>query len=260
LVGAAVLIGKCIYHYSLNEDLTLTTYTEFHSDKDKIYPSISLCFGNLFKKEELAKYGVTKFDYANFLKGNNYSEGLSKIPYQNVTLNPIDYLLGIQIYQTIAHKRKNEKVHYWYDFTGANKTRNIEKLDLYVDQFNDWWGTLYKCMTLDVPYIANEHLNRVVLLMKRSIFKDGKRPQFLKNSKDGFDLFLVSLSYPQQRLRYSNEKITWGEEVTNQSYVVKYVVSTVEVLQFRNKKSKPCNEEWRVDDVEIKNTIIRNQK
>ena len=92
--------------------------------------------------------------------------------------------------------------------------------------------------------------------MKRSIFKDEKRPKYVTDK----DLFSASLSYPQQRIRYANEKSTWMQEVTNESYVVKYVVTTVEVVQFRNKKSKPCNDDWHVDDMEIRNSIINNVK
>ena len=206
LLFAAILSAKGIYQFSLDEDLTLTTYKDFHSDETSIYPSISFCSGSIFDEKKLNRYGVTSTKYMSFLKGHNLSQDLSRIPYEYVTINPLDYLLGIEIYQQLPNKRINREQHYWHDYTTGNRSKeNFGNSHLYVDQYNDWLGTPYKCMTLDVPYIKNEHLNRIVVVIKRSIFPDSKRPQVINHS----NLFLVSLSYPNQRLRHSNEKTTW---------------------------------------------------
>ena len=251
-----VLIGRGIYLYNQDEDLTRTTYRHYHTRKDHIYPSISLCFGNIFQDSKLRQYGVSSKDYENFLKGVNVSKDLSSIPYELVTLDPIDYLLGIEMFQQLSNKKVNKDQHYWYDFTKSNISDYFKNLHLYVDQFNEWLGTLYKCMTLDIPFIDGEHLNRIVIVMKKSIFPDNKRPKFF----GGRNLFLVSIAYPNQRLRYSNEKIVWNDEVTNASYVMKFHVMTVEVLRFRQKQSRPCNPSWREDDIMIRETMMRNAK
>ena len=255
-IVAVVLIGRGIYLYSLDDDLTVTKYRDYNSGINNIYPSISLCFGNIFNKMELSKYGISSDEYELFLKGVNVSEKLFEIPYQQVTLNPVDYLLGIEMYQQLSNKKVNQDQHYWYDFTMLNKSIHLNNLNLYVDQFNEWLGTLYKCMTLDIPYINNEHLNRIVIVMKKSIFPNSNRPKFF----NGRNLFLVSIAYPNQRLRYPNEKIVWSDEVTNASYVMKFYVMTVEVIQFRQKNGKPCNPRWREDDIIIREKVISNAK
>ena len=185
-IVAAVLIGRGIYLYTLDDDLTLTTYTDYHSGENDVYPSISLCFGNIFDETELQKHGVNSSEYENFLRGINVTKDLFNIPYEQVTLKPIDFLLGIEMYQQLSNKKVNQDQHYWYDFTKKNRTEHFKNLHLYVDQFNEWLGTLYKCMTLDIPYINDEHLNRIVIIMKKSIFPNGKRPKFLHSvdSKD----------------------------------------------------------------------------
>ena len=95
------------------------------------------------------------------------------------------------------------------------------------------------------------------LVMKKSIFKYEKRPTSV--SKEG--LFSVSLSYPNQWLRYSNQKISWNQEVfTNESYAMKFYMSTLEIMEYRNKRSKPCSNNWRQEDHEIRNEIIRRVK
>ena len=258
LIAAIVLVGRSMYHYSLNEDLTSTKYRDFNSEEIHIYPSISLCFGNIFDESKLNDIGTNSTAYIDFLKGRNYSQDLSSISYENVTLDPIEYLLGVELYQLLANKRMNPKQRYWYDHTNLRSSLDGKRLHLYIDQFNEWVGTIYKCITLDVPYIENEHLNRIVLVMKRSIFPEGKRPMFYSKNKQ--NLFMVSLAYPNQRIRFSNDKLVWPEEVTNGSYTMKFYVSTVEAMQYRNKYSKPCNTNWKEDDNEIRKRMIDNAK
>ena len=256
LVTASVLIGRAIYHYALDDDLTFTSYREFHSGEKYIYPSISLCFGNVIDEVKLNKFGANSSAYMDFLKGRNISQDLSSIPYEKVTLDPMDYLLGIELYQQLANRRINKNQYYWYDYSKNRSALGSEKLQLYIDQFNEYLGTIYKCMILDIPYIENEHLNRVLLVMKKSIFQNSKRPSFV--SKDS--IFMVSLAYPNQRIRFSNEKVVWPKEIANVSYAMKFYLFIVEAMQYRNKNSKPCNTNWKEDDNEIRKRIISNVK
>ena len=256
LVTASVLIGRSIYHYALDEDLTFTPYREFHSGEKYIYPSISLCFGNVIDEAKLNEFGVNSTTYMDFLKGHNISQDLSSIPYEKVTLDPMSNLLGVELYQKLANRRINKNQYYWYDYSKNRSVLGSEKLQLYVDQFNEYLGTPYKCLISDIPYIENEHLNRVLLVMKKSIFQNSKRPRFVSNDS----LFMVSLAYPNQRIRFSNEKVVWPKEIANVSYAMKFYLFIVEAMQYRNKNSRPCNTNWKEDDNEIRKKIISNVK
>ena len=46
--------------------------------------------------------------------------------------------------------------------------------------------------------------------------------------------------------------------MTDESYVIKFYVITLEIMHFRNKNNKPCNENWREDDTEIRKKIMSN--
>ena len=239
--------------YLLDEDLTSTSYKTFHTDHDSIYPSINLCFGDIIIKEKLRTYSTSVAEYKQYLKGDSFSQNLSHIPYDDVTIDPLDYLLGIQMYQETTNKGKNPNINYFYDYTRFNE-RNHSFVDkfLRVDQFNSAWGTFYKCLSFDVPYTEHKRFNWIGLILKKSIFSTGRRPMAVSGER----YFSVSLSYPNQRLRYSKEKTNWNEEITNQSYAMKFLVATLEVIHFRNKKSMRCNLNWKKDDDEIRRNLV----
>ena len=106
--------------YLLDEDLTSTSYKTFHTDHESIYPSINLCFGDIIIKEKLRAYGTSVAAYKQYLKGDSSSQNLSHIPYDDVTIDPLDYLLGIQMYQETTNKGKNPNINYFFDYTRFN--------------------------------------------------------------------------------------------------------------------------------------------
>ena len=84
-------IVEYIHLYTLNYDVSRVDYKIFHAEEDNIYPSISLCFGDVFVEEKLKKYGVNQSLYLQFLKGEFFSQSMLYINYTNVTLNPEDF-------------------------------------------------------------------------------------------------------------------------------------------------------------------------
>ena len=251
LIGALILIGRCIHIYSLDEDLTWTSYKRFGTNKDSIYPSVNLCFGDIFIKEMLDLYGTTSLSYIQYLKGDTFSHNLSQIPYDKVTVDPLDYLLAIWMFEEMTNKIANPKNKLFYDYTNRYQ-RDVVKEALHVDPFNNAWGVFCKCLSFDVPYFENRRFNWIALAFKKSIFSGGKRPMSTTNES----YFSVSLSYPNQRLRYSKERDNWNAEITNESYGMTFQVVSLEVTQFRNKKSQPCNLKWKKDDKEIRRNLI----
>ena len=67
---------------------------------------------------------------------------------------------------------------------------------------------------------------------------------------------MVSVGFPNQRQRYSTSSVTWDTEVTNKSYAMRFQVTGMDVIQARNKKSRPCDEEWRKYDDKAKSNRI----
>ena len=218
LLATLLLVSWCIHLYQLDEDVSKIKYEKFHENSDKVYPSISMCFGNIFIPEKLKYFGVNISAYKKFLKGHCFSEDVLNVPYDNVTIDPSDFLLGIKMSQEDRTNGSPSRRHrYWYDHTKniSNSLRwipqmkkNIWKPSFYVDEFDTWVGLLCKCLTVHVPFIHKEHFSWIAVVMKKSIFPGGKRPM----SASSGGVFIVSFGYPNQRIRYSTKITTWNRD------------------------------------------------
>ena len=256
ILGTVALIVWCIYMYALDEDMTMIQMEKFHTKPDYIYPSISLCASNIFDESKLNDFGVNRTLYQRFLRGEYFTEDIANIAYEDVVYKPTSYLLGIKIYQEIGtNGLQNPDYHYWYNHPQRNKSSPPQwKPSFHVTLFNHWYGYIYECLTVDAPFVLNEHLSWIKIIMKKSFFPTSVRPM---STNDG-GLFMLSIGFPGQRLRYSKSRTTWNSEVTNKSYGMKFQVTGIDVIQARNKKSRPCDEAWLEYDKKARRNMITN--
>ena len=241
----------CIHMYSLNNDVSKVEYEEFHTKEDIIYPSVSLCFGNVILVNRLNSYNVTKGVYLDFLKGNVWNKKYLDVDHETVTKDIVQSLLGIEIVQEDYNGDLVEEQNYWYDNTKEQNTKlggtYPWKPKFYAD-YSPFNGYIQKCLTLDVPYIDKQHFNWITVVMKKSAFSQGVRPYYFRTG----DMFSVEVHYPNQRLRYSNKKHIWDKTELNGSYGMTFKVFDLEIIQHRNKATKPCSIEWKHDDDNLK--------
>ena len=67
---------------------------------------------------------------------------------------------------------------------------------------------------------------------------------------------MISMAFPNQRLRYSTSVTVCNEEVSNTSYGMKFQVTGIDVIKTRNKKSRTCDEEWREYDKKVRRYMV----
>ena len=98
------LIINCVYEFILDEDVSHIEFRQFNSEKDYIYPAITVCFPNALLEDKLATYGagINRSSYLAFLKGEFWDERMANIYYDDVSLNIEEYLLGR--YNSISNK------------------------------------------------------------------------------------------------------------------------------------------------------------
>ena len=254
ILGTISLISWCIYIYALDDDMTVIHIEEFHSKPDYIYPSISLCASDIFYEKKLKKFGVNQTSYESYLRGEYFEKGIADIPYEDVAYNPADKLLGISFSQEYAtNGLQNFDQYYWYNHVQRNETSPPQWTpSFHVDPFNRWYGHIYKCLTVDVPFVSNQHLSWMQIIMQKSFFPKSLRP--LSISSGG--MFMISVGFPNQRKQFSTSSVTWNAEVTNKSYVMRFQVTGIDVIQARNKKSRPCDDEWREYDKKARNHSV----
>ena len=66
IIAFLYLLISCTHEYILNKDITTVSFKEFHADDDNIYPSVSLCFADVFDK---INEDSDSIDYRSFLSG-----------------------------------------------------------------------------------------------------------------------------------------------------------------------------------------------
>ena len=105
---------RCLYQYSLNEDVSQVTFKEFHQTEKDIYPSLTLCFGQFFFYDE-NKYGSNFTDeYSSYLTGDYWDDQMLQVDYDEVTFDINEYLLGLVMYTT-DWRHINEEEYFGYD-------------------------------------------------------------------------------------------------------------------------------------------------
>ena len=63
LILTMALVGYSISLYLQDRDISRVSHVKFHSRPKDIYPSISLCFGDILEKEKLEARGINKTLY-----------------------------------------------------------------------------------------------------------------------------------------------------------------------------------------------------
>ena len=234
--------------------MTHMQYKSFNENEVDVYPSIGLCFTMAIKEGNLKLYGynVTPSQYAGFLQGYTWDSNLMKVDYENVIQQLHEYIVA-------------------YGYTRSGVEDGLEHVTLFSSQgFNStsrkkmpglkelsFLGM--KCLTIDIPSHRDVHLDKFWLYVRPEIFLQGIRPSittghpFLKNR------FIVQLHYPKQCLRYITRGTRhWSlrDETAMKSYVMRFNLHSIEVMERRNKYWKPCDINFPDLDNQIKELVL----
>ena len=261
LASTLVLVGYSIFVYVQNYDIASIQYTEFHSKEKDIYPSISLCFGDTLDLTKLEAYGTNKTTYWKFLQGEIPEKKLVYISFDDVSIDLTYYLLGIEMFKERPNSEAQEGSYFLLDNTmhGRQELKgNIKwKPNIYQDT-NPFWGSIQKCMTVDIPFIPSQQTNWIILIMSKSVFLNGRRSRYYRKSKDAFS---VDFHYPGQRYRFAKRRLSWSEEPNAQganSYGMKFLITNMEVMHQRNTRNTVCNDRLVEEDEDLKAHMIEN--
>ena len=265
-VAFLYLFISCIYEYTLDKDITVVKFKEFHAEEDNVQPSITLCFNDVFHELNNAPGSI---DYPSFLNGSNdrnckWNASYSNLDYDNVTKNLFDYILGeavklqdgtvkIEVYRDIPYLSQHENNKLMFSKPDGNRV------------YISYRGSHAKCITFDMPFIKNKRIMYHSILLNNDIFPNQTRPMI--------DGFFVSYHYPRQFVRRTSIKMMWpnvktlvapledcsknGTNTCGLSYTMSFEIDNVSILKRRNKKKHPCIRNWRTDDNEIRLAISK---
>ena len=137
--------------------------TKFHSSKDAIYPSLSICIRNPILEDKFEQYGdasINKQTYYNFLDGLNWNEKMLVVDYDNVTVS-FDDSYVFSFYKKRISNFGSSKLQNW-DFKW--------KPEYYVS----FRSNAKKCFTVVSPYFQDELLEYFNMIISNDIFPNGR--------------------------------------------------------------------------------------
>ena len=208
-------IYRGIHEYLEDKDVSRIRFYRFNQDKDGVAPSISLCFNNMFVVEQLRKFVdvIDSVSYRSFLQGKATDDKMTKIDYDNVTLDINDYLYRIKFVTSLGnvHTFDPNLEKYTDDyFEMSQKVGHQLTPDYYVS----WRSAMSKCYTFDIPFIKGTRIISLGIALKKSLFGSSSWADFngmnFTHSSGRQDLgFNVLFAYPGQLTHAPPLKQNW---------------------------------------------------
>ena len=231
------IIFYWIYLFSLNRDLTVMDYKPYYHDESARPPMLSLCFKNPFNNTKLAEINpkVNATSYLAFLEGIYFSEEMLQYDYQSIIFNISDYVIG---YRT-----------YWKNMSKTFNDPKNGRTDVFRSTFSGFWfKKFFNCYGLQMPH-SQDVISRMVHL-KSDIFPSKIRPW-------SYD-FLTIVHFPNHlMISLENIQYSWAHRRANDSYKMAFSIRNVEVFKHRNKNHRPCNENWKDHDDNMRINISK---
>ena len=238
------MVLRWYFKYTLDEDLSTITFTNYYDTKADVYPVLSLCFRNPFKKDKLSNYAVNESVFTKLLEGEHYEERLLDLNYNDISFELEDYI-----------------EEYWARYqngtTASYSISSTEERLFNVSFIGFWRKWFYHCYGIQIPIhkLHREsavHIEVFGLLLKNEIFPSGNRP----TDKD----FITFLHYPKQLLlSLPTVKYSWQKRLTQSTYVMRYIINGMEILNRRQKNNFSCEENWQsFDDLTLDRHLKRS--
>ena len=226
---AVGLIIYWIYVFYLDEDLCVVDYKKYHEDELDLYPTISLCLQDSISESKLRLLNpkVNKSTYLKFLKGEFFDVDMRKLEYRNAAMDMNDFAvieyLGFRNGSYVNHSLfQNSRRIFSITYTG------FICLDTCLER-------LYNCYTVNLP--QDRDIKTYGILLDNDIFPNGKRTPMYST--------IAALHYPNQlSLSSKTLKFSWLVRKKYENFGMNFWIKNAEVMRRRNKRTKPCHEDW----------------
>ena len=230
LFGTIGLTTYSISRYLENGNLTLMQTTKFHSSKEAIYPSFSICILPPFLENKFDIYDtpdINMTSYIQFLQGKLWDERMLEVDYDNVTISLSDNLLDSEF---MTHDRK---LSTWHPF-----------------HYVSFRSSRRKCFTINAPFTDQKPIKGLSLFIKNDIFPSGER--------ESYNLYTY-LHFPGQRFTsYYTIRYDWPKRTNNSSknYAMLFDIKNIDVVTQRNTRHEPCHSNWQNFDQHLMDDIM----
>ena len=233
-IATIILVSYWIFVYTLDEDLCIVDYKKYFESESDEFPVLSICLKNQISEEKLRLQNpeITVQSYIDFLHGEVFDEELAKINYDNVTIDVSNYVDGS------LWEFKNGTIDI------STKRQALRSTYAFVHQR----GGLYQCYELQMP--KEKDLQFIGFYINSNALP-------LRNRSQNYEMYTY-LHYPNHLFASErNIKYTWPILDSNDGYLSRYIIKSVEIVKRRNKGRRPCVE-WDDYDGSIEKNHIKN--
>ena len=228
-----ILLSYWIYEYSLNNDLCLVDYKKYYETESDEFPVLSICLKNHISEEKLRLQNpdIDIESYIKFLGGNEFKKEFTEIDYENVTIDMSKYVRESRV--------------YWRNGTREKSTQR-RVLRISHAFYQQRRGELYQCYELQTPKI--EELEYMVFDIKSEGLP-------ARNVSHNYEMNAY-VHYPNHLFSSGqNIKNTWPIRDSNDGYISRFLIKSVEIVKRRNKGRRPCKEWDNYDDRIVENHV-----
>lgn len=214
------MISLWIHNYMQDENLCLVDYRPLENTDDLEFPELSLCllYDNPFIKDKFTDLNTTKRKYRKHLKGSNFNENLTKIDYNEVTINLQDY------YKRTALIPKNGTHRPGYSKYGNVSIRATAN-DFTMSKFR-------KCFTIDTTNLNMDNVRFVGHIFHMDFFR-----RYVASKKGEI---VAMVHHHNQLLLADSFRFLSPDSNGSKSMTIGILVNKVEILRRRNKPKEPC--------------------
>ena len=228
-----ILVSYWVYEYTLNNDLCIVDYKKYYETESDEFPVLSICLKNHISEEKLRLQNpdIDIESYIKFLGGNEFKKEFTEIDYENVTIDMSKYIRESRV--------------YWRNGTREKSTQR-RVLRISHAFYQQRRGELYQCYELETPKMKE---------MKIMVFDINNAGLPPRNVSQNYEM-KTYLHYPNHLITSEqNVKYTWPIRDSNDGYLSRYIIKSVETIRRRNKRRRPCMEWDNYDDSILTNHI-----
>ena len=236
------MVGYWMKKFQKDEDVSQVQYISMNSMEDVSHPEITICIDKPFLIQAFEET-ANIFDYMEYLNGDgDHDQKYKSISFANVTINIFEYLEDIVLWKTDDTE----------DRICCPGDSNYNAIELR-NSFNGLIeGVFSKCFSIGI----SPKFGKTVKFMKIG-FNQILTQVIEDMQKKGFGRYIVIFTNLRNQVsRYVNKYQEIWQALSNKNMNVAAVMASTEILRRRNKRSDPCNTNWRDYDNILMNEHI----
>ena len=222
-VAVISMISVWVCNFLKDEDLCLVDYKTIQTTNELDFPVVSLCFmgTSSFIQQRLEDLGTTTWKYNYHLKGKGFNESLTKVDYNQVTINLEDYY--------------NRSVLVLKNGTPLQVPPSNVTIQVAASDFSN--RIFRKCFSIDASKLNLENVKYVKHVFSIEFFRRYVKPVV--------GSFYAMIHYPNQFLLSDPGSMISSSMNDSKGLSLGILIKKVEILRRRNKPKEPCLTTWR---------------